>query len=193
MFNDHGCGYPVFGQINHKLGASSTSLCPNSSGYCVALGAEFLALRTQGFGSASTSRMASSRSKRLNPSQEAWHSGSFFLALPSGFFNNPLVQMHHLSISSGLASKRRWRLRCKYFSGLRCSTGSFFATARAHFPGTSKRRSLRKVRFTAPLFSRLAQSWPCSQGLRRYSAAAPNPSINRTCPGKPGHAGYLKR
>jgi len=21
----------------------------------------------------------------------------------------------------------------------------------------------------------------------------PNPSINRTCPGKPGHAGYLKR
>ncbi len=23
--------------------------------------------------------------------------------------------------------------------------------------------------------------------------AMPNPSINRTCPGKPGHAGYLKR
>jgi hypothetical protein len=25
------------------------------------------------------------------------------------------------------------------------------------------------------------------------SSAMPNPSINRTCPGKPGHAGYLKR
>ena len=24
-------------------------------------------------------------------------------------------------------------------------------------------------------------------------ASTPNPSINRTCPGRPGHAGYLKR
>jgi len=30
---------------------------------------------------------------------------------------------------------------------------------------------------------------------RRYASYAvmPNPSINRTCPGKPGHAVYLKR
>jgi hypothetical protein len=30
---------------------------------------------------------------------------------------------------------------------------------------------------------------------RKFASAAPmpNPSINRTCPGKPGHAGYLKR
>ena len=26
-----------------------------------------------------------------------------------------------------------------------------------------------------------------------FVGAAPNPSINRTCPGKPGHAGYLQR
>jgi hypothetical protein len=26
-----------------------------------------------------------------------------------------------------------------------------------------------------------------------HSSASPNYSINRTCPGKPGHAGYLKR
>jgi hypothetical protein len=29
-------------------------------------------------------------------------------------------------------------------------------------------------------------SGPCQRVM-------PNPSINRTCPGKPGHAGYLKR
>ena len=33
-----------------------------------------------------------------------------------------------------------------------------------------------------------------SFGRRAFSVgAAPNPSINRTCPGKPGHAGYLQR
>jgi len=32
------------------------------------------------------------------------------------------------------------------------------------------------------------------QAMGQASAALPpNPSINRTCPGKPGHAGYLKR
>ena len=28
---------------------------------------------------------------------------------------------------------------------------------------------------------------------RAIACLPPNPSINRTCPGKPGHAGYLKR
>ncbi len=27
LFNDHGCGYPVFGQINHKLVPSYSALC----------------------------------------------------------------------------------------------------------------------------------------------------------------------
>jgi len=29
--------------------------------------------------------------------------------------------------------------------------------------------------------------------VRAFAWPLPNPSINRTCPGKPGHAGYLKR
>jgi len=39
-------------------------------------------------------------------------------------------------------------------------------------------------------FQFLSQLWSEQSSAPRMT---PNPSINRTCPGKPGHAGYLKR
>jgi len=36
-------------------------------------------------------------------------------------------------------------------------------------------------------------SFPRPAVSRAIACLPPNPSINRTCPGKPGHAGYLQR
>ena len=34
LFNDHGCGYPVFGQINHKLGVLVFCFAVQAYIYC---------------------------------------------------------------------------------------------------------------------------------------------------------------
>jgi hypothetical protein len=47
-------------------------------------------------------------------------------------------------------------------------------------------RSHTEVAMAESSFLSSSCTVPCSRAM-------PNPSINRTCPGKPGHAGYLKR
>ena len=37
LFNDHGCGYPVFGQINHKLGNNGKAELAQQSSFLFGL------------------------------------------------------------------------------------------------------------------------------------------------------------
>ena len=51
--------------------------------------------------------------------------------------------------------------------------------------------SSREASVVCGLRGRYSAFWPAVAHACAWPL--PNPSINRTCPGKPGHAGYLKR
>jgi hypothetical protein len=51
--------------------------------------------------------------------------------------------------------------------------------------------SSREASVACELRGRYSAFWPAVAHACAWPL--PNPSINRTCPGKPGHAGYLKR
>ena len=49
----------------------------------------------------------------------------------------------------------------------------------------------RKASLACERRGRYSAFWPAA--VCAYAWPLPNPSINRTCPSKPGHAGYIKR
>ena len=98
-------------------------------------------------------------------------------------------------------------LRRVVFSGSRC-TARFSPSAATSRPSTlvawcgyqghglplalkGKCVGSREASVDCGLRGRYSAFWPAV--VRAFAWPLPNPSINRTCPGKPGHAGYLKR
>jgi len=82
------------------------------------------------------------------------------------------------------------------------ASGSFHASPGAHRTlGQSSNQSVGAAEYGSSFPSLRARAeamvaksgFLSSSGKVACSRAMPNPSINRTCPGKPGPAGYLKR